>query len=126
MISLYLLFNKSILRYNLLFTFLFSLVAWPLMLEEDIFRSVTSGLTSDYVGYTVSAVGLAFIRAFMRSFLTGGFIIAIFFYGSRHRNEYYFYHNLGLTKARLIIISYLLHFGMSIPLLYILYYVRTS
>lgn len=126
MISLYLLFNKAILKYNLLFTFLFSLFLWPFMLKEDIVRSVTSGLTSDYFGYTVSAVGLAMIRAFTRSFLTGGFIIAVFYYETRHRNEYYFYHNLGLTKARLIIISYLFHLGLSIPLLFILYYVRAA
>lgn len=126
MISLYLLFHKAVLKYNLLFTFIFSLFLWPFMLEEDIVRSVTSGLTSDYFGYTVSAVGLAMLRSFVRSFLSGGFLIAVFFFESRHKNEYYFYHNLGLTKSRLIIISYLLHFGMSIPLLYILYYVRTA
>lgn len=126
MFRLYLLFNKAIIRYNLLFTFLFSLFLWPLMLKEDIVRSVTSGLTSDYFGYTVSAVGLAFIRSFMWSFLTGGFLVAVLFYESRHKNEYYFYNNLGLTKFRLLIMSYLLHFGVSIPLLYILYHVCTA
>lgn len=126
MFSLYLLFSKAIIRYNLLFTFLFSLFLWPLMLKEDIVRSVTSGLTSDYFDYTVSAVGLAFIRAFIWSFLTGGFLVAVLFYESRHKNEYYFYNNLGLTKFRLLIMSYLLHFCISIPFMYILYHVSTA
>lgn len=126
MTSLYLLFSKAILRYNLAFTFLFSLLLWPLYLKEDIVRSVTSGLTSDYFDYTVSAIGMAMIRAFMWSFLTGGFIIAMFYYESRHKNEYYFYHNLGLTKSRLIIISYLSHLGLSLPVLFILYYVSLA
>lgn len=126
MTSLYLLFSKAILKYNLAFTFLFSLLLWPLYLKEDIVRSVTSGLTSDYFDYTVSAVGMAMIRAFMWSFLTGGFIIAVFYYESRHRNEYYFFFNLGMTKSGLIIISYLVHFVISIPLLYILYHVRVA
>lgn len=126
MINIYLLFTKAILKYNLLFTILFSLFLWPFMLKEDIVRSVTSGLTSDYLGYTVSAVGLALMRAFMRSFLTGGFIIAVFYYESRHRNEYYFFHNLGLSRPALIITSYLFHFVISMPFLYILYYVRIA
>lgn len=47
-----------------------------------------------------------FLRTFIISFLSGGFLLSVFFYGLRHENLYYFYYNKGYSKWKLIGCSY--------------------
>lgn len=46
---------------------------------------------------------IGFINAFSLSLLTGSFILALYFYEQRYQNQYFFYHNLGLSKTDLIV-----------------------
>lgn len=50
----------------------------------------------------------AFFSAFLISFFTGGYLLALFFYELRSRQQYYFYYNRGFSRLRLILFSYLL------------------
>ena len=50
-----------------------------------------------------------FLRAFAISFLTGGFALAVFFYGLRYGHGYYFYYNKGFSKVKLIGLTYVLN-----------------
>lgn len=63
------------------------------------------------------------IFIFTLCLMTGGFILSAFYYNYSRKNEYYFYHNLGISKINLIIGAYLLNFLIALPVLIILKYV---
>ena len=42
-----------------------------------------------------------FFDAFCFSFLSGGFLLSVYYYNLRYSSQYYFYHNKGLTKIHL-------------------------
>jgi len=46
---------------------------------------------------------------FILSFLTGGFLFGILFFELSRSREYYLFYNLGISKPRLIIVTYLFH-----------------
>ncbi len=46
-------------------------------------------------------MSISFLDAFSLSFLTGGFLLSIYFYNLRNKNEYYFYYNRGFTNLHL-------------------------
>ena len=69
-------------------------------------------------GITLSGL----IITFLIGFLTGGFLSGILFYNMFRKKEYYFYYNLGISKLRLILISYLFHLIISLPLFLISIY----
>jgi len=48
-----------------------------------------------------------FLTTFLISFFTGGYLLSLFFFELRHKQQYYFYYNRGLSKPRLILLSYL-------------------
>jgi hypothetical protein len=50
------------------------------------------------------------------SFLTGGMILSLIAYSFFHGNEYYLYYNLGLTKVRLVLTSYLINVCVAVLL----------
>jgi len=50
----------------------------------------------------------AFLATFLISFFTGGYLLSLFFFELRYKQQYYFYYNRGLSKTRLILLSYLL------------------
>lgn len=50
----------------------------------------------------------AFLTTFLISFFTGGYLLSLFFFELRHKQQYYFYYNKGFSKTRLILLSYLL------------------
>lgn len=64
------------------------------------------------------------IYFFMLSFLTGGFLLGILYFEFARNREYYFYYNLGISKLRLILTSYLFHLFIAIPILIIVVYAR--
>ena len=55
--------------------------------------------------------------------MTGGFLLSAFYFEISRRNEYYFYYNLGLSKTKLLLITYALHIIFILPLIFILQYV---
>jgi hypothetical protein len=59
---------------------------------------------------------VGFINSFSLSILTGGFVLALFFYEQRYQNQYYFYHNLGISKAGLIVGAYLCNIAIAVLL----------
>src|SRR5690606_30037138 len=107
MIRLYLLFNKGILKINIIFSFAFALFVSPMFIKE----------------YTTSTMISGVIKSFLFSVMTGGFLLAWFFFEISRKNEYYFYYNLGISKLKLLLMSYLLHFIFISPLIFISIYV---
>ncbi|RAU83785.1 hypothetical protein [Pontibacter arcticus] len=55
---------------------------------------------------------IGFINAFSISLLTGSFILALYFYEQRYQNQYYFYHNQGISKMGLIVGAYLFNVAL--------------
>lgn len=107
MIRLYLLYNKSILKTNLIFSILFTILKVVLTLEKTI----------DHFPYSIA------LNSFIVSILTGGFFLSILYFQVSKKNEYYFYFNLGLSQVKLIGIAYLFHIILITPLLIIRSYV---
>jgi hypothetical protein len=50
-----------------------------------------------------------FLRGFILSLFTGGFLLSVFFFGLAYENRYYFYYNKGFSKVQLIGGAYLLN-----------------
>ncbi|MBC5773998.1 hypothetical protein H8S95_07975 [Pontibacter sp. KCTC 32443] len=78
--------------------------------------SLLSGIVS--LAFSANKL-IGFINAFSVSILTGSFLLALFFYEQRYQNQYYFYHNLGISKVGLIVGSCLLNITI-VVLLFIL------
>ena len=61
---------------------------------------------------------------FMLSYFSGGFLLGILFFEIARKQEYYFYYNLGISKLRLVLISYLFNLVIILPFLIIAAYAR--
>jgi len=61
---------------------------------------------------------------FMLSYFSGGFLLGILFFEIARKQEYYFYYNLGISKLRLVLISYLFNLVIILPFLIISAYAR--
>jgi hypothetical protein len=83
----------------------FATILGKLMLEEEI---------------TISGVLFSFIT----SFLTGGYLLGVLYFELARKKEYYFYYNLGITKIRLILMTYLFHLILMIPIFIIALYAK--
>lgn len=46
-----------------------------------------------------------FFLYFFLALLTGGFVLSLYYYQLRYASQYYFYHNRGFSKRKLILIS---------------------
>jgi len=55
--------------------------------------------------------------------LTGGFFLSAYYFEITRKNEYYFYYNLGISKIKLLLLTYSLHMIFILPLLFALQYV---
>jgi hypothetical protein len=73
-----------------------------------------------YIDLTKFNLGMCLLITFVKSpaegvllFLTGGMLLSLIAYEYYHRNEYYLYHNLGLTRVRLILTTWLFNLGIS-------------
>jgi len=76
---------------------------------------------------TLSPKGITFESMsyiFMLSYFSGGFLLGIFFFEIARKQEYYFYYNLGISKLRLVLISYLFNLVIILPFLIIAAYAR--
>jgi hypothetical protein len=58
------------------------------------------------------------------SFLTGGFFLGVLFFEFSRSREYYFYYNQGISKPRLILMTYLMHVLIIIPVLIVASYAQ--
>lgn len=57
-----------------------------------------------------------FFQGFMLSFMTGGFLLSLYFYEKRYKAQYYFYFNKGFSRLRLI--AYVYAVNMLLMLIY--------
>ena len=76
---------------------------------------------------TLSPKGITFESMsyiFMLSYFSGGFLLGILFFEIARKQEYYFYFNLGISKLRLVLISYLFNLVIILPFLIIAAYAR--
>lgn len=110
MISLYLLYFKSILKSNIILSFLFTI-------SSIIYFNIGNNLGS-LVEYA--------LRCFIIAIMTGGFLFGVYYFEITRKSEYYFYYNVGLTKAKLLLTAYLFHLVVIIPFLIILINVKPS
>jgi hypothetical protein len=51
----------------------------------------------------------SFLRVFIITFLSGGFLISIYFFEQRCAEQYFFYYNKGLSKTRLLLSTYVIN-----------------
>lgn len=65
---------------------------------KDLVRfNLSFSIIAGFIGMFVSG----FLNAFCFSFLTGGFLLSVYFYNLRYPSQYYFYYNRGFTKIHL-------------------------
>ena len=107
MTKLFLPYNKTILKTNIYFSIILTLIS----------RLIFLNIPSKH-----SPIFLA-IAYYIFWIMTGGFFLSAYYFEITRKNEYYFYYNLGLSKIKLLLITYLLHLIFILPLLYILKYV---
>jgi len=110
MISLYLLYFKGILKTNIILSVLFTM----------------SSLLYLNIGNTLGSLVEYVLRCFIIAMMTGGFLFGVYYFEITRKNEYYFYYNVGLTKAKLLLMAYLFHLVVMIPFLIILINVKPS
>lgn len=107
MTKLFLPFNKTILKMSVIFSIFLTFLSSLFILTQTSKHSLA---------YLV----IAFFTFWI---LTGGFLLSFFYFEITRKNEYYFYYNLGISKIKLLLMTYLLHIIFILPLLYILQYV---
>src|SRR5450759_2497298 len=107
MIRLFLPYNKTILKTNIIFSIFLTLLSSLLFLTRPSPHSPT---------YII-------IFCFIVWIMTGGFLLSAFYFEITRKNESYLYYNLGLSKIKLLLTAYLLNFLFIIPILYIMQYV---
>lgn len=66
-----------------------------------------------------------FLKTFGLVFMTAGFLISLVYQELTYKSEYYFYHNLGLSKLRLIAITEFINILVGITSI-IIYYAIAS
>ncbi len=99
-------YNKTILKLNIVFSTVLTFLSYLLLSKES----------------SHSPMFLV-ISAFAFWIMTGGFLLSAYYFEISRKNEYYFYYNMGISKIKLLILTYTLHLIFILPLLYILQYV---
>lgn len=107
MISLFLPYNITILRINIFLSIMLTFLSSLLLLALP---------SSHSMGYLIICIFLVWI-------LSGGFLLSSLYYEWARGQEYYFYYNLGISKLKLILTSYLLHLLIAVPFIISLLYV---
>jgi hypothetical protein len=107
MIRLFSPYNLTILKMNIIFSFMLTFLSSLLLLALP---------SSHSMAYLLICLFIVWI-------MTGGFFLSALYYEWARGNEYYFYYNLGISKFKLILISYLFHFVFVIPFIIVLRYV---
>jgi len=107
MTKLFLPYNKTVLKTNIIFSIFLTFLSSLLFLARPSTHSPV----------------FIIICCFIIWILTGGFLLSAGYFEISRKNEYYFYYNLGLSKIKLILLAYLLNLVTVLPLVYILQYV---
>ena len=101
MIRLFLPYNKTILKTNIIFSIFLT------MLSSLLFFARPSSHSPTYI----------IMNSFVVWIMTGGFLLSALYFEITRKNEYYFYYNLGLSKIKLLLTAYLLNFLLVIPII---------
>lgn len=72
-------------------------------------------------GITLNSLSYLFIL----SYFSGGFLLGVLYFEFARKHEYYFYYNLGISKFRLVVTSYLINLVFAFPLLILAVYARS-
>jgi len=107
MTRLFLPYNKTILKLNIVFSIVLTFLSSLAFLSKK---------SSDSPIYLIIVFYIFWI-------MTGGFFLSAYYFEITRKNEYYFYYNLGISKIKLLLLTYSLHFIFILPLLYVLQYV---
>lgn len=107
MIRLFLPYNKTVLKTNIIFSIFLTLLSSLILL------AIPSPHSPTYI----------ILRSFVVWIMTGGFLLSAFYFEITRKNEYYFYYNLGLSKIKLLFTAYLLSFIFVLPVLVFMQYV---
>jgi len=116
MYRLFLPYNKTILKLNIVFSIFLTAIS--------ISASKSAlAIFSDSVKTHPSPVYLI-LGSYLFWILTGGFLMSAYYFEIARINEYYFYYNIGLSRIRLLLFTYLLHIIIVVPILFIIHYVK--
>jgi hypothetical protein len=63
-----------------------------------------------------------FYQSFGLSYMTGGFLLSLYFYEKRNKARYYFYFNRGFSRPRLIAYAYAINIVLLLAYLIIKIY----
>jgi len=102
MIKKFLPFSLLVLKINLLVSLLTTLFLAVTIAPKEI--------TIDRISYW-----------FLISFLSGGLILGVLYFEISRNKEYYFYYNLGFSKPKLILATYLFHLIIALSILIVTY-----
>jgi hypothetical protein len=64
------------------------------------------------------------IQVFSISFLSGGYLFGTFLFQAFRKKEFYFFHNLCVSKLRLVAVTYIMHFLIVILLILLISYAK--
>jgi len=64
------------------------------------------------------------VYLFMVSFLTGGYLTGIMLFDFSRKREYYIFYNLGISKLKLLSITYLFHIAVAVIIAASFYYAK--
>ena len=100
-------YNKSILKLNIVFSIVLTFLSSLAFLSKESSHSAIF-LVIAYYAFWI---------------MTGGFFLSAYYFEITRKNEYYFYYNIGISKIKLLLLTYSLHMIFILPLLYVLQYV---
>jgi len=72
-------------------------------------------LSSSFSENNITLSGVMYL--FILSFLTGGYLLGILYFELARQREYYFYYNMGISKLRLMLMTYLFHLIVAVFIL---------
>lgn len=122
MTKLFLPYNKTILKGNIIFSVFLTILSGLIVLAKQSVQSQIMVKVAEAQPPKHSIVWL-FIFIYTVWIMTGGFLLSAYYFEMTRRNEYYFYYNLGMGKIQLLLYTYALHLIFIFPFLIILKYV---
>ena len=79
-------------------------------------------LAISFTGKEITLSGVMYF--FTISFLTGGFLLGALFFEFFRSREYYMFYNLGISKLRLILMTYMFHIVIAALIIIIASYAK--
>lgn len=75
----------------------------------SVFYKSTLSLSLTFAALVAAMGGRLFITVFGIAFMTGSWILSLYYKEQTRKNEYVYYQNMGITKSALVIFSILLN-----------------